>query len=265
MRAVHRIVDEKPAVIDDSISTALFETEAREIIAREPGRLLDSRATELRGHVLARSVFAERRMEAAVTRGVRQCVILGAGYDTFAYRQPAWMRDVRLVEVDAGPTQIDKRERLRRAGIPEPANVRYAAIDFKRRSLAGGLLTAGLDAAQPTFFSWLGVTVYLTREAIDAVFAFVSALPSETEIAFTFSERVVDDDGILGRRVASAGEPFVTFFDVDELESLLRSHGFAETSILSLVEIRALLGERNGALAVPNRRGLASAIVRRAV
>jgi hypothetical protein len=76
---------------------------------------------------------------------------------------------------------------------------------------------------------------------------------------------VVDDDGILGRRVASAGEPFVTFFDVDELESLLRSHGFAETSILSIAESRTLIGKRNDALAVPERRGLASAIVRRAV
>lgn len=141
----------------------------------------------LRGHVLVRSAFAEERLYAAIARGVRQVVILGAGYDTFAYRQPAGFEDVRIFEVDAPPTQAHKREMLARGGVPVPANVRFAPIDFERSSLGDGLRAAGLDAAQPAIFTWLGVMVYLTRDAAEGVLRFVGSLPHGSEIVFTFS------------------------------------------------------------------------------
>lgn len=139
----------------------------------------------LRGHVLVRSAFAEERLYAAIARGVRQVVILGAGYDTFAYRQPASFEDVRIFEVDAPPTQAHKREMLARGGVPVPANVRFAPIDFERSSLGDGLRAAGLDAAQPAIFTWLGVMV--TRDAAEGVLRFVGSLPHGSEIVFTFS------------------------------------------------------------------------------
>ncbi len=131
LRAVHRIIDREPWVVDDEPSDRLFGGIARAMLAADPERASGPRANALRGHVLVRSAFAEARLRAAVERGVRAYVVLGAGYDTFAYRQPAWMRGVRIFEVDAPATQAEKRERLRAAGIAVPANVAYVPVDFE--------------------------------------------------------------------------------------------------------------------------------------
>jgi methyltransferase (TIGR00027 family) len=261
LRALHPIVDSEPWVIDDPISTALFGDAARARLNRDfSAGLGDARANALRGHVLVRSAFAEDRLRQAVARGVRQCVVLGAGFDTFAYRQPAWMHGVRLFEVDAPPTQAEKRARLAAAGIAEPPNVVYAAIDFERTPLADGLRDAGLEPGAPAFFSWLGVMVYLTRDAVDAVFRTVAAMPPGTEIAFTFTQGNDAFDG-LAKRVAELGEPLRTTIDVASLEALLRGHGFREHTILSPAEAAHYLGQRTDTLRLPPRESIAAAIV----
>jgi methyltransferase (TIGR00027 family) len=262
LRAAHRIVDSEPWVIDDPISTALFGDFARARfdrgIAAAPG---DTAANALRGHVLVRSAFAEDRLKQAVARGLRQCVVLGAGFDTFAYRQPAWMDGVRLFEVDAPATQAAKRARLAAAGIAEPPNVVYAAIDFERTSLAAGLRDAGLDLDAPAFFSWLGVMMYLTRHAVDAVFRTVAAMPPSSEIAFTFTQGGGAAFESLAQRVAELGEPYRTMFDAAEIEALLRSYGFRELTILSTADARRYLGERTDTLRLPTRESTAAATV----
>jgi methyltransferase (TIGR00027 family) len=100
----------------------------------------------------------EERMREAVQRGVRQSVILGAGFDTFAYRQPDWARGLRIYEVDHRGTQREKRQRLERAGIPIPGNLEFVAVDFESVSLCEGLRGSSLDFSQPTFFSCLQPT-----------------------------------------------------------------------------------------------------------
>ena len=261
LRASHRLVDAEPWIVDDPPSEALFGDLVRALLASDLEWHRDDERDALRGHVLVRGVFAEARLERAIARGVRQYAILGAGFDTFAYRQPRWMRDVRVFEVDAPQTQRDKRERLARAGIVEPANLTFVPVDFERTSLAECLSDAGFDRDAPAFFSWLGVTMYLTRAAIDGVFRFVVSLPQETEIAFTFMESSERDASTLARRVAATGEPFVTRFEAAGIEPMLRSFGFRDVTVVSLVATRALLGERNDRLCVPSRRSLASAIV----
>ena len=259
-RALHRIVDSEPWVIDDPISTLLFGDFARARLDRGVAPVLGHEgANALRGHVLVRSAFAEERLRAAVARGVRQCVVLGAGFDTFAYRQPAWMDGVRLFEVDAPATQAEKRARLAAAGIAEPPNVVYAAIDFERTSLAEGLRGAGLDLDAPAFFSWLGVMVYLTRDAVDAVFRAVASMPPESEIAFTFGQG--GDSDQLAQRVAELGEPLRTVVTIAELEALLVRHGFREYTILSVADAQRYLGKRSDRLRFPPRESMATAIV----
>jgi methyltransferase (TIGR00027 family) len=215
----------------------------------------------MRGYILVRSAFAEERMRRAAGRGVRQYVALGAGFDTFAFRQPAWMDGARVFEVDAPETQAEKRRRLALAGIAEPANVRFTPIDFETTSLSDGLLAAGFDPAAPAFFSWLGVVPYLTRDAIDAVFRYVAALPATSEIAFTFAPPDLDPD--LARRVAGLGEPFRTFFAPEEIAPMLTALGFGEVELLSPQAARALLGERRDALTLAPRIHVASAVVGR--
>jgi methyltransferase (TIGR00027 family) len=258
---VHRLVDAPPWIGDDAVSLVLFGDAARVLLEREPQRFHAAPSARLRAHVLARSAFAEERLRAAIARGVRQHVSLGAGFDTFAFRQPAWMDGVRMFEVDAPATQRDKDERLARAGFAKPPNLTYVPADFERTSLASALASAGFEPNAPAFFTWLGVMMYLTRPAIDVVFRFVAALPQGTEIAFTFSEPDADGSEELAARVASAGEPFVTRLAASEVEAMLHDYGFGSMTILSLESVRALLGNRTDALGSPLRRGLASATV----
>lgn len=261
LRALHYLVDSEPWVIDDPISRALFGAAARARMDDDFAASLGSeRAHALRGHVLVRSAFTEERLRRAVERGARQFVVLGAGFDTFAYRQPSWMDGVRVFEVDAPATQAEKRARLAAAGIAVPPNVVYAAIDFERTALADGLREAGLDPAAPAFFSWLGVMMYLTRDAVGAVFRTVAAMPPESEIAFTFTQGT-DSSDALARRVAALGEPLQTTIDVASLEAMLRAIGFRHITILTQPEAARYLGERTDQLRLPLRESIAAAIV----
>jgi len=104
-------------------------------LTADPGRLREPRLAALRCHVVLRSRYAEDRLAAAAAAGVGQAVILGAGFDTFAYRQPAWAAPLRIFEVDQPASQAAKRELLGRAGISAPANLTYVALDFERLPL----------------------------------------------------------------------------------------------------------------------------------
>jgi len=261
MRAMHRTLDSEPWVVDDLVSVTLFGEALRVQLAADPAWRQDEPGIAMRAYILVRSAFAEARLRAAAARGVRQYVALGAGFDTFAYRQPAWMDGTQVFEVDAPATQAEKRRLLARAGIPEPANVRFARIDFETTALGDGLRAAGFDAARPAFFSWLGVVPYLTRDAIDAVFRYVASLPAPSEIAFTFAPRDSSED--LVRRVAGLGEPFLTFFDPEEIAPMLSALGFGDVELLSPEAAVAFLGERRDTLHLAPRIHVASAVVGR--
>ena len=111
----------------------------------------------------ARSRYAEDELARAVAHGVTQYVILGAGLDTFAYRNPH--PGLRVFEVDHPATQAWKREQLQAAGIPIPPSLTFVPIDFEQQTLEAGLEHSGFDTNAAAFFSWLGVTPYLTHEA----------------------------------------------------------------------------------------------------
>src|SRR6202034_3949516 len=120
-------------------------------------------STALRAFIVARSRLAEDNLRHAVEKGVRQYVLLGAGLDTFAYRNP--YPQLRVFEVDHPATQAWKRELLRENSITIPGNVRLVPVDFERQSLETELERAGFDMQAPAFFAWLGVVPYLTLDA----------------------------------------------------------------------------------------------------
>src|SRR5678815_402183 len=109
-------------------------------------------ARALRAHVVTRSRFAEDRLRASLDRRVRQYIVLGAGYDTFAYRQPAWAAALRIFEADQPGTQEDKRQRLAVARVDTPENLTFVPVDFERESLSAALAARGFDAGSPAFF-----------------------------------------------------------------------------------------------------------------
>jgi methyltransferase (TIGR00027 family) len=254
-------LDGQPKILDDPIAAVLLDDEFDQQITAYHDRAREPWIMELRSQVVLRSRFAEDRLADAVRRGARQCVILGAGLDTFAYRQPDWAHTLRIFEVDHHGTQEEKRRRLARAGISPPANLEYVAIDFETTSLREGLQRSSLDFSTPTFFSCLGVLVYLTRDAVDAIFELVAGFPQGSEIAFTFStpDRAVSN---LADRVSSLGEPWQTHFNPEEIIRNLAALGFREISMLNTGEAeRTLFQGRGDGLHAPRRGGIAAAVV----
>jgi len=187
-----------------------------------------------RAFIAARSRYLEDQLAQLVDRGVDQYVVLGAGLDTFAYRNP--YRQLRVFEVDHPATQYWKRQRLAAAAIPVPASLAFAPIDFERQRLADALSSVGFDQSRPAFFGWLGVVAYLHLDAVFDTLRFVaSCAPPTTTIVFDYSippDRLPPRqrqrfDKIAGR-AAAAGEPWRTFFEPLELDIRLREIGFAE-------------------------------------
>src|ERR1700692_1658268 len=152
-RAAHQIYD-SPVVFDDPIAVGILGATYAEQLRRTPLRTDRPFSTALRAFLVARSRYAEDNLRRAVSRGVDQYVLLGAGLDTFAYRNP--YAHLRVFEVDHPATQQWKRELLQPNHIAIPESITYTPVDFERQSLAGQLRHAGLNRRAPAFFAWLG-------------------------------------------------------------------------------------------------------------
>jgi methyltransferase (TIGR00027 family) len=244
-RAAHQLLDD-PKVFDDPLAVALAAREAAHEVQRPGGEVEPAFARSLRAFLVVRSRYAEDELARAVQRGVRQYVVLGAGLDTFAYRNPWRSAGVHVFEVDHPATQEWKREQLSRAGLAIPKELTFAAVDFERQSLEDGLVSAGFQKRQRAFFSWLGVTPYLSRAAFDATIQFIAGMPSGSGVVFDFaversllspSQQLALD--ALATRVARAGEPFQLFFDPAVLVSELARLGFGQMEDLASDEINA--------------------------
>ena len=166
---------------------------------------------------------------------MRQILVLGAGLDTFAYRLER-TPELRVFELDHPATQAEKRRRLGQAQIAEPAHVSYVAHDFESGSMTAALQAAGLDPDRGAFVLWLGVTPYLTEEAVFATLSELASWPGGTEVVFDYAnppDRVTDSAARahheqMAERVAASGEPFRCYFDSPELHARARELGFSE-------------------------------------
>jgi methyltransferase (TIGR00027 family) len=251
-RAAHQLCDQ-PLIFDDPLALRILSDEAAAMARAEAGEENEHPwARGLRIFIAVRSRFAEEELALAVQQGVRQYVVLGAGLDTFAFRNS--VLHLRVFEVDHPDTQAWKRERLHHAGIDIPESMRFAPVDFERDTLAHGLDTAGFHRDEPAFFSWLGVVPYLTRDAAFATLRFIAGLPPGSGVVFDYAiprellgeaERQAFD--LLAGRVARAGEPFRLFFDPEQLAAELRALGFTAIEDMDGAAIRARwLGETAG-------------------
>ena len=170
-RAAHQLIDQ-PRVLDDPIAVRLLGPG----FDRDMERAMHPVARDFRLFMAARSRYAEDRLAAAVAAGVTQYVVLGAGLDTFAYRNP--FQSLLVFEVDFPATQQWKQDLLTEAGIDLPANLTFVPLDFEHKSLAVGLAEAGFDAGSPAFFGWLGVVPYLTLDAFRSTLATIGQMPA---------------------------------------------------------------------------------------
>ena len=177
--------------------------------------------------------YAEERLDDAIDDGVDQYVILGAGFDTFALRRVDVTDRLHIFELDHPATQSAKRARLRRLGLVPPPNLAFVPVDFEVDALHAALAEAGFDATRPAFFSWLGVTYYLTmgaiRETLDRIAA--GAAPGSLLLLdyklptsdLPLPARAVADQ--LDRFVTRLGEPMVSTFTALALQEELRRVG----------------------------------------
>jgi methyltransferase (TIGR00027 family) len=240
-RAAHQLYD-SPIIFPDPIAVPILGEMYAEDLRRTPVRADRLHSIALRAFLVARSRYAEDALFRAVQNGVQQYVLLGAGLDTFAYRNP--YRALRVFEVDHPATQEWKRGLLLRGAITIPESLSYAPVNFEIEPLSAQLEAVGFDQQAPTFFAWLGVVPYLTLNAFRATLAFISAQPAGSGVVLDYAQpraalppmEQLERDS-LAARVQMAGEPFQLFFRPEEVAAELSA--FHTLEDLGSAEINA--------------------------
>ena len=225
-RAAHQIYDAKPLVLDDSFAIPLLGKIYREELERTPQRSDRPHSRSLRAWLVARSRYAEDSLAASVAAGATQYVVLGAGLDTFALRNPH--PNLRVFEIDHPATQAWKRDLLREGGFLLPHMAKLVPVDFERDRLDLALEQAEFDRQKKTSFAWLGVVAYLTMASFRATLRFIEGLPPGSGVVMDYGqpravlpllEQLAHDS--LAARVRQAGEPFQLFFTPAEMATEL--------------------------------------------
>ena len=270
-RAAHLIVDGEPVIFADHLAAALLGERADEFISYHRAHGTHLVLSSARAQVLCRSRFTETHLAACARGGTTQYVILGAGLDSFAYRAgAAHGGPARVFEVDHPGTQQWKRDHLGAAGIPVPDSVTFVPVDFERDSLAGLLNQAGFDPSRPALVSWLGVTMYLTEDAISQTLTEIGGFAPGTQLIadYMLPADLRDEAGntyadLVAPAAAERGEPWLTFLAPDGMSALLEGHGFgAVEHVRQRDSIPATLWKRTDSLRPAGLSVLARATVR---
>lgn len=245
LRAVHQLLDE-PLILADPIALPLLGAATEAALRDDPFTLNDPLSRGLRGTLVARSRYVEDQLQRCVAAGVRQYVVLGAGLDTFAYRNPYRDEGLQVFEVDHPGTQRWKQQLLADAGIGVPASLTFVPMDFERDDLAGALRQAGLRIDQPACVSWMGVSMYLTADAVQATLGTLATWAAGSCLCFDHSvpaamlnpvERVICE--VIGLQATAVGEPWLSSFDPVQLQAQLREMGFSTADSVTPEEIHA--------------------------
>lgn len=237
-------------IFDDNLARALLTNEEYTQISNDmsdgirffnPG-FTGSQASALRWIVdnqlspppLGRAAFAEKALQKAVLQGTRQYLILGAGYDTFAYRQPDWAGNLQIFEVDHPATANDKKLRLDAGGIAIPENVHYVAADFTEEQWRNALVkSTAFHNNKMSFCSILGVAYYLSKQSFEMLISILSSLlPMGSSIAFdypdenTYTHKAGERAKKQAMLASSANEKMLASYSHSEIEKLFSNYGF---------------------------------------
>lgn len=248
IRAFH-FTNESPAILSDALAQTLLSEEEyaffEEMYYRK--HLRDSGeqfsvatprrpivAQELRQgagvSVLVRARFAEEALERAVAQGFGQYVALGAGFDSLPWRRKELLQAARVVEIDLPATQRLKRERLAKLGWDAPEALEFLEADFSQESLPAALARSSLDLEAPIFFSWLGVTYYLSLESLSQTLLDLGGAPARLLVFDYLNERALEGDAERGKGVRGAvgrlGEPLQSGLNPNDLPETLRRLGW---------------------------------------
>jgi len=256
-RAAHQVLDHG-SILKDPFAMKILREDEKDVLQfanQHPlagiGRLFTA----------ARSRIAEDALSAAVERGLRQIVILGAGFDTLALRNPHSALAIRIYEVDHPATQAGKRERLAETQIEVPPWLVFVPVDFERDDLGEKLAAAGFQQCSPAFFTWLGVVPYLTPDAIDRTLDYMASVQS-SEVVFdyleppeAFSEELRQIEQERAKQLKKMGERSLSRFEPSGIAAILRSHGLSAIEDIDYQEIASRFGRAVQGLA-PGHAGL---------
>ena len=254
LRAVHQLLDE-PLVLQDPIALPLLGARTEAALRDDPFALNDPMSRGLRGALVVRSRFVEDELSRCVAAGVRQYVVLGAGLDTFAYRNPYRDEGLRVFEVDHPGTQRWKQQLLAEASIGVPASLTFVPVDFERDDLGGALRQAGFRADQAACVSWMGVTMYLTADAVLGTLGTVAGFAAGSCLCFDYRvpaamlnpiERAINE--VIEQQIAALGEPWLSTFDPTRLQRQLLELGFssAESATADDLNVRYFARRKDG-------------------
>jgi methyltransferase (TIGR00027 family) len=243
-RAAHQLLDHG-AILHDPFAMKILREDEKDVLQFATGHPLASIGRLI---TAARSRIAEDALAKAVERGVRQIVILGAGLDTFALRNPHGARQIRIFEVDHPATQAGKRQRLAEAQIALPPGLIFVPADFERDDLGEKLAAAGFQQNSPAFFTWLGVVPYLTRDAIGCTLDYISSIQN-SEVVFDYleppeasSEELKQIEKERTEQLKNMNERSVSRFEPAGIAAILRSHGFSTIEDIDFQEIASRFG-----------------------
>lgn len=235
-RAAHQELEDG-RIFTDPLAWSILGADREVVLAR--ARELNR--PWMRLFIAVRHRFAEDGLAAAVDRGTRQVVVLGAGLDTFAYRNPH--PGVRVFEVDHPATGAWKAARLRESGIAVPDGTAFVGCDFEHDDFLDRLVEKGFDPGRPAYFLWLGVVPYLSLDVVTTTLHRIGSLPGG-EVAFDYaaplsglSREARRRRAAFERRVAELGEPFTDPIDPRRLQQILLDAGFDEIEDLGAAEI----------------------------
>ena len=240
-RALHVQVDAKPHILEDEIGLKLVSPpdDWRQRLD------MDVDFTKrLRASIVARARFIEDFVVEQSKQGIRQYVILGAGLDTFAQRRPEIAPKMQIYEIDQPDTLAWKQQRLIELGFGVPEYLHFVSVNFETSSWWNLLLNAGFDLKRPTIFACVGVSVYLTNEAITSMLKQISSLKSGSKLAMAFylPIKLLDEEDrpiqeIAERGTREAGTPMVSFFTPEEILALANKMGLKDAKIISTKDI----------------------------
>jgi methyltransferase (TIGR00027 family) len=243
-RALHVELDPLPHVLEDEIGLRLAAPEEG---WRDRGDMDPVATSGFRASIVARARFVEDLVADEAARGVGQYVILGAGLDTFAEREPDLASRLHVFEVDPPGPQAWKRQRLIDLGYGVPEWLHLVPVDFESSDGWQELTDAGFDPNRPAVVASTGVTMYVTKDSTASTLRRVALLAAGSTLVMTFllppqileapAREVIETTE---KNARASGTPFISFFSQEEMLAVANEAGFREAKCLPTTD----LGER---------------------
>lgn len=194
---------------------------------------------------LGRAAFAEWHLQNAIRFGAKQYLIFAAGYDSFAYRQPEWAKNIQIFEIDHPATAQDKITRLQSADVQMHKNTHFITADFDDDNWVQALLSNSVfENESLSFCSLLGISYYLTKERFEQIIDGITAkIPPKSSIVFDYPDQdtYTNKAGERAKKqtmlAANACENMLASYSYTDMEKLLEKHGLLIYEHLTPVEI----------------------------